>query len=102
MRRHDRREPGVDHRFVRRYVLARDLLERTRVARHGDMRVGLGIAVAREMLGDGRYAALRQAFDEARAEGSDRCWIEVQRPIADHRAAAVVEIEHRREAEVEA
>ena len=102
VRRHDGCEPGFDHRLVRRDVLARDLFERTLVARHGDMRVRHGIAVTREMLGDGGHAALREAAHEAGAEPADRNRIKMQRAIADDAAAAVVEIEHRREAEVDA
>src|SRR5207253_1050857 len=55
----------------------------------------------RKMLRHRRDAALREPLHQARAERADGGRIEMQRAVADHRAAAIVEVEHRREAEVE-
>src|SRR5437762_8059739 len=54
------------------------------------------------MLGNRADAALREPLYEASTERADRRRIEMQRAVADHRAAAVVEVEHRGEAEVDA
>src|SRR5678815_5590394 len=55
-----------------------------------------------KMLRHRGYATLRQPLHQARPQRADRGGVEMQRAIADHRAAAIVEVEHRREAEIEA
>src|SRR3982074_1478056 len=54
------------------------------------------------MLADRGHAGIGKTLDGARAERADRGRIEMQRAIADHAARAVIEIEHRREAEIDA
>src|SRR5438105_11156527 len=54
------------------------------------------------MLGNRADSALRESLYEASTERTDRRRIEMQRAVADHRAAAVVEVEHGREAKVDA
>ena len=66
------------------------------------MRVRLGVAVPREMLGHGGDPALRKTAHETCAERAHGGRIEVQRTVADHRAAAVIQVQHRREAEIDA
>ncbi len=83
-------------------VLLRDLGELALVARHRDVGVRLGVAMPREVLADRPHAGLREALHNARAERADRGGVEVQRAVTDDRAAAIVEVEHGREAEVDA
>ncbi len=66
------------------------------------MGIGLGITVPREVLGHRGDAPLCEAAHQAGTERAHGSRIEVQRAIADHRAAAVIEVQHRREAEVHA
>src|SRR5438445_9928972 len=57
-------------------------------------------AVTRKVLTDRRHARGRESLHYAGAERADRVGIEVQRTVADGRAGPVVEVEHRREAEI--
>ena len=59
-------------------------------------------AVTRKVLADRRHARGRESLHDAGAEGADRVGVEVQRTVADGCAGAVIEIEHRREAEIDA
>ena len=49
-----------------------------------------------------RHAGLQQAVHQALGEHRDDARVAVEGAVADHAAAAVVEVEHRREAEVDA
>src|SRR6266480_3255377 len=59
-------------------------------------------AVTRKVLADRRHARGRESLHDAGAERADRVGVEVQRAVADGRAGSVVEVEHRREAEIDA
>src|SRR5256885_1881696 len=59
-------------------------------------------AVTRKVLADRRHARGRESLHDAGAERADRVGVEVQRTVADGRAGSVVEVEHRREAEIDA
>src|SRR5712664_86552 len=59
-------------------------------------------AVTRKVLADRRHARGRETLHDAGAERADRVGVEVQRTVADGRAGAVIEVEHRREAEIDA
>src|SRR5467141_4784292 len=59
-------------------------------------------AVTGKVLADRRHARGRETLHDAGAERADRVGVEVQRTVADGRAGAVIEIEHRREAEIDA
>src|SRR5437899_10728904 len=64
------------------------------------MRIERRKAVTRKVLADRGHARGRESLHDAGAERADRVGVEVQRPIADGRARPVVEVEHRREAEI--
>src|SRR3989442_1542626 len=66
------------------------------------MRVRFGVPVPGKVLGDRGDAALRQATHQARTERAHGGRIEVQRAVADHPAAAVIQVPHRRETEIDA
>ena len=66
------------------------------------MAVGADEAVAGEVLAAVVHARLQQALHQAAREHRDDARIAVEGAVADHAAAAVVEVEHRREAEVDA
>jgi hypothetical protein len=102
VRRHHRIEPRADQRIERDEVVALDLVEAARVDRHLVMRVRGDEAVSREVLADARHPAVAHPFDQRRRELRGRVGIAMKRAVADHRAAAVIEIEHRREAEIDA
>src|SRR5947209_4217035 len=59
-------------------------------------------AVTRKVLADRRHARGPESLHDAGAERADRVGVEVQRTVADGRAGSVVEVEHRREAEIDA
>src|SRR3981189_1688193 len=59
-------------------------------------------AVTRKVLAYRRQAPGPESLDDAGAERAHRVGIEVQRTVADGRAGPVVEVEHRREAEIHA
>src|SRR6266446_1160465 len=59
-------------------------------------------AVTRKVLADRRHARGRESLHDAGAERANRFGVEVQRTVADGRAGAVIEVEHRREAEIDA
>src|SRR5688572_28486214 len=58
--------------------------------------------MAGEMLAHGAHAGVGEALDDRAGERADGVGVEMQRTVADHAASAVVEVEHRREAEVDA
>ncbi len=54
------------------------------------------------MLAHSRHAGIGEALHDRRREGADGVRVEMQRTVADYGARAVVEVEHRREAEIDA
>ena len=66
------------------------------------VRVGEREAVTGKMLAHGAHAGVGEALDDRAGERADGVGVEMQRAVADHAASAVVEVEHRREAEVDA
>ncbi len=89
------------HPLVRPDVLVEDLFQRAFVDRHRDVRVGLDVAVPREMLAAVGHAGQQQAMGQMAGEHRHHARIGVERAIADHAAAAIVEVEHRRERQVD-
>jgi hypothetical protein len=67
----------------------------------GDVRIRLDPAVAGEVLATGGHAGAAQAFDQRAASSTTRP-DRVEGTIADDAAAAPVEIEHRREGQIDA
>ena len=99
-RHHARERPGEP--FVGPRVVAQDALERAVVDRDLEVAVGAHEAMAGEVLAAVVHARLQQAEAEALRQQRDDARIAMERAIADHAARAVVEVEHRREAEVDA
>ena len=66
------------------------------------MRVGRDKSVAGEMFANRRHAVGAKTATQRGGEMGDRARVAVKCAIADHRARAVVKIEHGREAEVDA
>ena len=78
-------------------------LERTRRSiGQLDVRVGGDEAVPGKVLADCRHAAARKPRCKRRRQMRDRVRVAVKRAIADDRARAVIEVEHGREAEIDA
>ena len=102
VRRHDRGQPLLDQRGERHDVGAQDVVERARVDRRVDVRIRGDEAVAGKVLADGGAARGCEATHERGREIGDHDRIGMERAIADHRARRIVEVEHRREAEVDA
>ena len=72
-----------------------------RVDRNVDVAVGADEAVAGEVLAAVAHPRLQQAEDEALRKDGNDARVTMERAVADDVAAAVVEVEHRREAEVD-
>ena len=72
------------------------------VDRHLGVAVGLDEAVPGEVLAAVGHAGQQQAVHQALGQQRDDARVAVEGAVADHAAAAVVEVEHRREAEVDA
>ena len=66
------------------------------------MAVGANEAVAGKVLAAVVHSGLQQAVHDAARQHRDDARIAVEGAVADHAAAAVVEVEHRREAQVDA
>jgi len=71
---------------------------------HGNLvvRIGCHIAVARKVLAAVAHARLQQAVHERLSQHADHARIGAQGAVADHGAAAVVEVQHRGEAQIDA
>ena len=59
-------------------------------------------AVAGKMLAHRGHAGIGEALDDRGSQRADGIRVEMQCTVADHAAPAVVEVEHRREAEIDA
>ena len=99
---HQHASRSDDGRLERQQVLPQDFLHAALVAGHGHVRVGGGEAVPGKMLAHGSHPGFLQSQDQLGSKSAHRGGVEVQRPVADHAAAAVVEVEHRGEAEIHA
>ncbi len=78
-----------------------DVGERSRVHRQLEVRVGDHAAVAGEVLADRDHPRVVHPLHPGAGELGDGLGIAMERPVADHRAEPAVEIEHRRERQVE-
>ena len=83
-------------------VLGPDRVEVAFVDRHVVVRVGLDEAVAGEVLADAAHAGIGHPRTQRLGERGNGLRVAMEGAVADGAAAAVVEIEHRREAEVDA
>ncbi len=101
VRRHHRRERDAEP-AVRQRVVVEDRVEGALVDRHRDVRIGRDVAVAGEVLAAVRHAGEREAVHQALREHRHDARVAMERAIADHRARPVVEVEHRRERQVDA
>ena len=101
MRRHHAGQAGRQP-IVGLGIVGQNGLERALVHRHSDMAVGSDETVAREVLAAIGHAGLQQAVHQALGEQADDAGVAVESPVADHRAAAVGQVQHRREAQIDA
>ena len=102
MRGHDCRESRGDCFPVWRNVFFHDFCHGAPIARHLDVGIERRKAVTWKVLADRRHARGRESLHDAGAERADRVGVEVQRTVADGLAGAVIQVEHRREAEIDA
>ena len=102
MRRHDRFEPALHQRAERNEILGGDRGERALVDRQVRVRIGGHVPMSGKVLADAGHPSGVQPVEESRGEMRDGIGVAMEGPVADHGAGAVVEIEHRREAEVDA
>ena len=102
MRGHHAGQLAPEPVAVRGDVLGPDRIELAFIDRDLDVRVGFGIAVTRKMLADATHARLRHAGHERLRERRDDERVAVESPVADDAAATVVEVEHRRETQIDA
>ena len=87
---------------VRRGVVGQNGFEAALVHGHGQMRIGLDKAVARKMFAAAAHAALQQAMGQALGQQADHARVTRKSAVANHAAGAVVQVQHRRKAEVHA
>ena len=102
MRRHDGGKPHVDQGLEGQEVVQGDVGVVALVHGDGDVRVGGNEAVAGEMFAAGGHAGILHALHEGMREPDHRLRVGVQGAVADHAGDAVIEVEHRREAEIDA
>jgi hypothetical protein len=81
---------------------SRIALQATAVDRNLDMRIGRDEAMSRKVLAAIAHAHLQHAVHRALGQQCHHARVAVKAAVADDAAAAVVEIEHRRKAEVDA
>ncbi|MNK95359.1 hypothetical protein D3C87_1155930 [compost metagenome] len=101
---HVRRHDGcqrVAHPVIRPRVVGQNLVKSALIDWHGHVRIGLDEAMTREMLAAVAHAGQQQAVREMVGQHRYHPRIGVKRAVTDHGAAAMVEIEHRREAQVD-
>ena len=102
MRGHHPGELAAEAVPIRRDVLVPHGVEVAFIDRHVVVRIGLDEAVAGEVLADRTHARLRHAGDQRQGERGDGLRVAVEGAVADGAAAAVVEVQHRGKAEVDA
>ena len=97
--RHDggerRAQPCVGSR-----VVSQDLIQAARVLGHGDVRIGIGKAVAGEVLAAVGHAGQQQTMRHAAGQHGNHARVVVEGPVADDGGTPPVQIQHRREGEV--
>ena len=98
MRRHDAVEPEPAIGFD----IQRQFAQGAFVDRNGDVRIGFGPAVPREVLAAGTHAGAPQPLDQGAGQLHDRERVAMEGTIADDAAAPPVEVEHRRKRKVDA
>ena len=102
MGRHDAAQPGFDQPPERHRIAGLDFGIGPVVDR--DLMVGIGadMAMPREMLADRVHAALPETLDQRARQIRNGLGVGMQRAVADHAAVAVIDIEHRRKAQIDA
>ena len=97
--RHDggqcRAQPCVGSR-----VVGQDLVQTARVLRHGNVRIGIGKAVAGEVLAAVGHAGQQQAVRHTAGQHGNHTRVMVEGPVANDGGTPPVQIQHRREGEV--
>ena len=101
MRRHHCIEL-VHQTLERLHVASADIIETALVERDGDMRVRLGPAVPGEVFAGSGHPRLMHAADESGRQRGGPLRITLESATANHRTALVVEIQYRREAQIQA
>ena len=101
MRRHHASQPRAQP-VVGLRVFGQDCRERAVVHRARHVRVGHRVAVGREVLAAVGHAGAHQAEHQALGEHRHHPRIAVEGAVADHLAALVVEVDHRRVAQIDA
>ena len=86
----------------RHQIVRLDIGKGTLVHRHFKVGIGAHEAVAGEMLAHRRHAALLQAQHQTVRQIGNGLRLAVKSTVADHAAGAVIDIQHRREAEIHA
>ena len=101
MRRHHAGEAGGQP-VVGLGVVGQDGLERAFVHRVGMVRVGLRVAVCGKVLAAVGHAGAQQAVHQALGQQGHHPWVAVEGAVADDGALAMVQVQHRGEAQVHA
>ncbi len=101
MRRHHRVELA-GQLPERLHVTGTNVLQAALVDGNRHVGVGLGPAMSGEVLAGRRHARLLHATDERRSQLRGTLRVTLEGTTADHRAALMIEVEYRREAEIQA
>jgi hypothetical protein len=101
VRHHHRSQALADELPVRQQI-GFDVAARPRVDHLRQVRVGRHRAVPRKMLAAGRHASVCHAGHEGPGQRRRGVRVGMKRPRSDDFAHSIVEIEHRREAEIDA
>ncbi len=102
MRGHHPAQTALRERRERDEILGGDGGEAALVARQLVVRIRGDVAVPGKVLADRRHPLRAKSGDEGRGEMRRGVGIAMERAIADHAACAMVEVEHRREREIDA
>ena len=100
--RHHGVQAGAHQARERHQVVAFDLGVVAMVDRDLVVRIASHETMPGEMLAAGDHTASRQPLDQRGSQLGDHLRVAVEAAIADHRADAMIEVEHRREAQVDA
>ena len=85
----------------RNQILCTNLIQSALVYRNRHMRVGLGPTMTREVLTSGGHACRIHAPNKSTGQTCRQFGLTSETAIANHRAALVIEIQHRSKAEVQ-